>query len=72
MQSDFLTAYSQALFETIGIYSLEFVRLEELSLRRQSPASFRGVAEGGRAQNPVSKGLCSWVPSCLASLRPPE
>jgi FMN-dependent NADH-azoreductase len=45
MQPDFLTPYLQAIFATIGIYSLEFVRLEGMARGPEAVAHALPAAE---------------------------
>jgi FMN-dependent NADH-azoreductase len=46
VQPDFLTPYLQAIFETIGIYSLEFVRLEGMARGPEAVARALDAAKG--------------------------
>jgi FMN-dependent NADH-azoreductase len=55
MQPDFLTPYLQTIFETIGIHSLEFVRLE-------------GMARGPEAVARALDGADGWIEQRLPEL----
>jgi FMN-dependent NADH-azoreductase len=45
MQPDFLTPYLQAIFETIGIKSVEFVRLEGMARGPEAVARALAAAD---------------------------
>jgi FMN-dependent NADH-azoreductase len=55
MQPDFLTPYLQAIFETIGIHSLEFIRLE-------------GMARGSEAVARALDAADAWIERRLPEL----
>ena len=56
MQPDFLTPYLQAIFETIGIHSLEFVRPEGMARGPEAVARARWRERLDRAAAPRATG----------------